>query len=105
MRAAASARRRSAAPSASDVHRAAAMRKSSLPLLVLGGLTIAALPGCGGEIDGGGQSTLRTEEGLSGCHGVASSSIPASGDYFLTTFGYSPSDDGTMSCGSKTLHG
>ena len=31
--------------------------------------------------------------------------IPASGDYFLTTFGYSPSDDGTMSCGTKTLHG
>jgi hypothetical protein len=68
-------------------------------------LTIVALPGCGGDIDAGGQSTLRTEEGLSGCHGIASSHIPANGDYFLTTFGYSPSDDGTMSCGTKTLHG
>jgi hypothetical protein len=60
--------------------------------------------GCGGEIDSG-VSVATTQEGLSGCHGTASSSIPASGDYYLTSFGFSPSDDGTMSCGEKTLHG
>ena len=60
--------------------------------------------GCGGEIDSG-LSLSETQEGLSGCGGHASSSIPASGDYYLTSFGFSPSDDGTMSCGEKTLHG
>jgi hypothetical protein len=50
-------------------------------------------------------STSRTEEGLSGCHGTAASTVPASGDYYLTSFGFSPSDDGLMSCGEKTLHG
>jgi hypothetical protein len=69
---------------------------------VLLALVLAA--GCSGEIDGG-MSTSRTEEGLSGCHGTASSSIPSSGNYYLTSFGFSPSDDGSMSCGEKTLHG
>ena len=75
-------------------------------VFVVAGLMTGALfgAGCGGELDGG-MSTARTEEGLSGCHGTASSSVPASGDYFLTSFGNSPSDDGTMSCGDKTLHG
>src|SRR5438046_7567434 len=81
--------------------RAMRMRSLAFILVAAGALTTA---GCGGEIDGG-QSTARTEEGLSGCHGIASSSIPSSGDYYLTTFGASPSDDGTMSCGTKTLHG
>lgn len=63
-----------------------------------------AWAGCGGEVDSG-MSTARTEEGLSGCHGVASSAIASTGDYFLTSFGFSPSDDGTMSCGEKTLDG
>ena len=43
-------------------------------------------------------SASRTEEGLSGCHGKASSSIPSSGHYFLTSFG-GGSDTQTMSCG------
>jgi hypothetical protein len=60
--------------------------------------------GCGPEIVDSGASTARVEEGLSGCHGIASSSIPASGDYFLTSFG-GGSDSGTMSCGDNTNHG
>jgi hypothetical protein len=50
-------------------------------------------------------STTHIEEGLSGCRGQADSSIPADGRYYLTSFGFSPSDDGLMSCGTKTLHG
>jgi hypothetical protein len=81
------------------------LKTTSLRILVLGGLTIFMLPGCGGEIDTGpGQSTARTEEGLSGCHGTASSSIPSSGSYYLTSFG-AGSDSGTMSCGENTNHG
>jgi hypothetical protein len=64
----------------------------------------AALTGCdGGEIDTG-ASIERIEEGLSGCHGVASSSVPSSGNYYLTSFG-GGSDSGTMSCGQNTSHG
>src|SRR5690349_8711837 len=71
----------------------------------LGGVALAvAVAGCGGEIDSG-YSVSQTQEGLSGCAGHAASSIPASGDYYLTSFGFSPSDDGLMSCGQKTLHG
>lgn len=60
--------------------------------------------GCGGEVDSG-LSISSTQEGLSGCGGRASSLIPASGDYYLTSFGNSPSDDGLMSCGQRTRHG
>src|SRR4029079_17583738 len=56
------------------------------------------------DIDAG-ESTNRFAEGLSGCHGRATSYIPASHDYFLPTFGSSKSDDGIMSCGSSTKHG
>jgi hypothetical protein len=63
--------------------------------LVLCGLLVAA--GCGGAIDGG-ASVSTTEEGLSGCHGHASSTIPSSGDYYLTSFG-GGSDTQSMSCG------
>jgi hypothetical protein len=67
-------------------------------------LLLLLLAGCSGEIDTG-MSTSRTEEGLSGCHGSAASSVPSDGNYYLTSFGFSPSDDGLMSCGDKTLHG
>jgi hypothetical protein len=61
--------------------------------------------GCGPmEVGDVGSSVSRTEEGLTGCVGKASSSVPASGDYFLTTFG-AGSDSGTMSCGDNTDHG
>ena len=46
-----------------------------------------------------------SEESLVGCHGVASSTVPSSGDYYLTTFGDSAGDDGPMSCGTNTMHG
>jgi hypothetical protein len=67
-------------------------------------LCLLLVAGCGGEVDGG-MSVSRTEEGLSGCHGTASSAVPADGNYYLTSFGFTPSDDGLMSCGTKTLHG
>ncbi len=67
-------------------------------------VAIVMVGGCSGEIDSG-VSVSQTQEGLSGCRGTASSSVPASGDYYLTSFGFTPSDDGLMSCGEKTLHG
>src|SRR5262249_53777963 len=72
-------------------------------------LLIATLlaAGCGGPptIEGG-QSIIRIEEGLTGCHGVASSAVPSSGDYYLTTFGVTAGvDDGEMSCTTYTKHG
>ncbi|HJZ84284.1 MAG TPA: hypothetical protein VKN99_03895 [Polyangia bacterium] len=63
-----------------------------------------AMAGCGlGEIDEG-QSITELPEGLTGCRGHASSSIPSSGSYFLTSFG-NGSDSGIMSCGTNTNHG
>ena len=59
---------------------------------------------CDGQIVQG-LSINQVEEGLTGCRGHASSSIPASGTYYLTTFGNAASDDGIMSCGSYTQHG
>jgi hypothetical protein len=67
-------------------------------------VAIALVSGCGGEIDGG-PSVSQTEEGLSGCNGTASSTIPSSGAYYLTSFGNTPSDNGSMSCGESTLDG
>ena len=51
-----------------------------------------------------GASSAQTDEELRGCSGHASSAKPASGDYYLTSFG-AGSDSGTMSCGSNTHHG
>jgi hypothetical protein len=67
----------------------------ALPLVVVA---------CGSAPDSGISSSSSTA-GLSGCKGVASSSVPSSGDYYLTSFGSSPSDDGIMSCGEYTKHG
>lgn len=52
-----------------------------------------------------GLSILNQADSLKGCKGKASSSIPSSGDYYLTTFGTSKSDNGIMSCGSYTKTG
>ncbi|MSP59469.1 MAG: hypothetical protein EXR72_03845 [Myxococcales bacterium] len=71
-------------------------------LALLGSL--AALSGCTGEIESG-LSADRFAEGLTGCKGKASSTVPPSGQYFLTTFGNGSSDDGIMSCGTYTKHG
>ena len=67
-------------------------------------VAIALVSGCGGQVDGG-PSVSQTEEGLSGCNGTASSTIPANDEYYLTSFGNTPSDNGTMSCGESTLDG
>ncbi|NVB77428.1 MAG: hypothetical protein HOV81_03455 [Kofleriaceae bacterium] len=45
-----------------------------------------------------GTSIETSARGLSGCHGQASSSIPANGRYTITTFG-GPGDHQQMSCG------
>jgi len=45
-----------------------------------------------------GVSVGTVESGLTGCHGHASSEIPADGDYVITTFG-GPGDHQQMSCG------
>ena len=45
-----------------------------------------------------GASITTTARGLSGCHGTASTSIPANGNYVITTFG-GPGDYQPMSCG------
>ena len=61
--------------------------------------------GCvAGTIEDGGQSVAETSEGLTGCNGTASSAVPASGRYYLTSFG-AGSDSGVMSCGQNTNHG
>jgi hypothetical protein len=64
-------------------------------------LLLLVVAACGGDERGGASIASRHDE-LSGCRGQASSMIPASGDYYLTTFGYSSSDDGQMSCGQWT---
>ena len=55
------------------------------------------IAGCGGDVEYGASSS-QTEEGLSGCHGKASSSVPSDDRYYLTSFG-GGSDTQTMSCG------
>jgi hypothetical protein len=72
----------------------------------LGAILFCAVLGaaCSARTSQDGASTASTE-GLSGCHGTASSSIPASHEYTLTSFGDSPSDNGEMSCGEYTRDG
>lgn len=52
-----------------------------------------------------GQSLASQASGLTGCRGKASSTIPAGGVYYLTTFGNGRYDNGTMSCGEDTRSG
>jgi hypothetical protein len=74
----------------------------ALPALLAAALLAAA--GCTADVSPG-QSSLRTQSGVTGCHGHAASAIPAAGEYGLTSFGNSPSDNGIMSCGSYTRNG
>jgi hypothetical protein len=62
--------------------------------------------GCASKSDGSeeGTSASQSDEALRGCGGHASSSKPASGEYYLTSFG-AGADSGTMSCGESTRHG
>ena len=66
------------------------------------GLSVASCASSDGGDDG--TPVSETGEELRGCHGHASSAIPSTGDYYLTSFG-NGSDSGTMSCGSNTNHG
>ncbi len=45
-----------------------------------------------------------SDSDLRGCHGKASSTIPSSGQYELTSFG-GPGESGIMSCGDYTKNG
>lgn len=69
------------------------------------GVVVAHCGGADPGADEAGSSVSAAGQELSGCHGKAASSVPASGKYFLTSFGFSASDDGLMSCGSTTRHG
>ena len=76
----------------------------------LGGLVVASLASfvvaaCSSGAVGDKTSSQSANEGLSGCHGTASSAIPATHQYVLTSFGFSPSDNGEMSCGEYTKDG
>jgi hypothetical protein len=79
------------------------MNRLAVGAVVVSSLIVVA---CGSAPDNWGLSSSQSsEQGLSGCHGKASSSQPSDGQYYLTSFGYSPSDDGIMSCGEYTKHG
>lgn len=49
-------------------------------------------------------SSSSDDSELRGCHGKASSTVPSSGEYELTSFG-GPGESGIMSCGSYTRNG
>lgn len=60
--------------------------------------------GCASAPDSG-MSASSSSSDLSGCHGIASSAQPSNGAYYLTSFGFTPSDNGIMSCGEYTKNG
>ena len=68
----------------------------------------ALLAGCAPQLASSGTGEeggiSSTDSALRGCHATASSSIPASESYYLTTFG-GPGESGTMSCGQSTRNG
>jgi hypothetical protein len=80
------------------VARAFAARR--LPIAPLGALALAA---CGDSAEPATDITTGGEA-LSGCSGKASSSTPASGRFYLTSFG-GPGEGQTMSCGQSTRNG
>jgi hypothetical protein len=81
------------------------MTRTALVLvLVLAAAAAATLAACTTDVAQG-QSSVTLQSGVTGCHGHAAAGIPASGSYYLTTFGADASDDGQMSCGSYTQHG
>lgn len=64
----------------------------------------ALLAGCTPTIQSGEDKVSSTDDALTGCHGTASSSIPANDEYYLTSFG-AKGESGTMSCGESTRNG
>ena len=75
-------------------------RSFALAVLLAGCTPQVASSGSTGE-EGGISST---DSALKDCHATASSSIPASESFYLTTFG-GPGESGTMSCGQSTRNG
>ena len=76
---------------------AGAMMKRALALILLVGCSV----GEDEALDATSGASVNNEtdrRGLTNCHGQASTSIPASGKYVLTTFG-GPGDHQPMSCG------
>jgi hypothetical protein len=67
-------------------------------LLLVAGCTVEIESGFEDQDATAGASVGTLERGLTGCHGHASSSIPADGRYVITTFG-EPGDEQPMSCG------
>jgi hypothetical protein len=79
-----------------------ATRASSLTFGIL-------LLGCSAASEGPGpepgfERSIPTADGLSGCKGKASSSIPSSGTFVLTTFG-GPGDSQPLACGGSSKSG
>lgn len=64
----------------------------------------ALLAGCTPQMSSGEDKVSSTDDALSGCHGHASSTIPADDSYYLTSFGGS-GESGVMSCGEYTKSG
>jgi hypothetical protein len=65
-------------------------------------LSFTVLAACSSSPDSSNPTT--DNEALSGCHGQASSSVPSSGQFYLTTFG-GPGEGQKMSCGQSTKNG
>jgi hypothetical protein len=69
-------------------------------------LPLFAIAGCTSNVDitedegSTSGASINYTSHLTGCHGQASSSIPASGNYVLTSFG-GPGDEQPMSCGGQ----
>lgn len=60
---------------------------------------LLVVSGCGGQVASNGAG------GAAFTFAGTSSTIPANGNYYLTSFGYSPSDNGVMYCGQSTKTG
>jgi hypothetical protein len=80
------------------MNRSRALALLAVPFVIVG-CSAAQVDG-----DGASENVSSTDESLSGCHGHASSSIPADNEYDLTTFG-GPGDSQPMSCGESTRNG
>ncbi|HEY5242450.1 MAG TPA: hypothetical protein VIJ22_13315 [Polyangiaceae bacterium] len=79
------------------------MRLLSFPALASGLVVLATAACSSGPAPDPGVGA--SSDALSGCNGTASSTVPSSGSYYLTSFGNTPSDNGTMSCGESTDDG
>lgn len=64
--------------------------------------SLVAASGCGGQLGSSGEGD---ESSAAFSFPGTSSTIPSSGNYYLTSFGYSASDDGVMYCGQSTKTG